>query len=274
VSANTGGTLWAVFQWNGPLPIPDHINVLLRTTVSASADTQSSGLSSSATATDSTFGETASAPGGVPLVTGRHLLRVPISNGVAQVSLGGNVTATATNSVAYGTMGTYNGYPGSTSGGYYYQTNGPKEISASASIGATAAFDNREVTINSPTIEDSYYKSAFDSQHGTDRYLHQPAPATGAMSVDSMATYSDADNAHGWIANATLVASPVGFSKPTYVWASDFNPVAMVGVDMSQQSIPAGWFIGDGSNLPITKNITVTATDADGASAANTYTIK
>ncbi len=35
VTANTGGTLWAVFQWNGSSQPPDHIDVLLRTTVSA-----------------------------------------------------------------------------------------------------------------------------------------------------------------------------------------------------------------------------------------------
>ena len=47
--------------------------------------------------------------GGMPLVTGRHLLRVPVdpNTGKAQVSLGG--TATATADVPYGVMGNYPG---------------------------------------------------------------------------------------------------------------------------------------------------------------------
>jgi len=84
ITANTGGTLWAIFQWSGGAPPVDHLDILLRTIVSANADPQGNGLTSSATATDSTFNETASAPGGVSLVKGRHLLRVPVDSGTGQ----------------------------------------------------------------------------------------------------------------------------------------------------------------------------------------------
>ena len=164
ITSNTGGTLWAVFQWNGSSQPPDHIDVLLRTTVSASAAASTygnppqAGGSSTATATDSTFSETATADsggGGVPLVTGRHLLRVGVDPNTkkAQVSLGGTTTATATASVPYGMMGSY---PGTTSGGYYQVTNGAAGANASAFIGAAVAFDSREVAITADVNTTSY----------------------------------------------------------------------------------------------------------------------
>ena len=109
VTANVVGTLWAIWKWNpspypgSPQKPPDHLDILLSTSASASASVgaygsppSSAGLSSSATASDS-LGHTvtATAPGNPspPPVTGRKLLRVPVDpvTGLAPVSAGGTV---------------------------------------------------------------------------------------------------------------------------------------------------------------------------------------
>ena len=283
VTTDHQGLLTAYFAWAGPGLAPDHASFLVLTHLSASAGLsygrsgQTGGLSATAKARTETFGEQVGASGDgetnpAPL-NGRHLLRVSASGGVAKVELQGEVKTTTSNSLPFSWWSGGGPQLGGTS---YYPAlgdlNGPTDASASASLSATASYDGREVSISSP-IETSFYKG--NSQGGySDRWQHQRDSVTGTIHVDSAATYSDADNAHAWIANTTLVANPTGFTNPTYSWDSDFNPVWMVGVDMSQQSVPVSWFLGNGSNFPITKNITVTVTDgSDGAKATNTYAI-
>jgi len=276
ITSNTGGTLWAVFQWNGSSQPPDHIDVLLRTTVSASAAASTygnppqAGGSSTATATDSTFNETATADsggGGVPLVTGRHLLRVGVDPNTkkAQVSLGGTTTATATASVPYGMMGSY---PGTTSGGYYQVTNGAAGANASASIGATASLDSREVAIQS-TLEPTWHKDSNGSPAQNVR------AASGFMVADTLAPDSSTVLR---VQYSPLYSRSAWGSSSQYLWHSnDYSPddagtfntyfhpdVSSPYVSYSSPTITPG------SN----DYITLTLTDsADGATASNNYSV-
>ena len=178
VTGRTTGTLWAYWNWMGPNAPPDHLNILLTTNVSASSSVGGggSGLSATATASDGDpFNETATSDAGVPSVVGHHLLRVPVSGGVAAVSLNGNVSVSATNTVPYGAFG-----------GYYYQNNysgnNPTEAKSIGSVSATANIDggNREVHIL-PPLGTTYHKGA-----NAQPVQNQPEPYTGILTDDTV----------------------------------------------------------------------------------------
>lgn len=294
VQVDVSGQLVYYFQerWQGYGPpttaMPDHLGVLLRTTVTAGASVdygysaQTSGLSATATASDgSPYNEKASASasvGGIgdsyENVVGYHLERASVDKGtgIAEVYLSGTVSEQASNSVPYGILDySYDPqYPSPT------ETNGLTKATSNANVTSSVKPDDRKVSISCPTIEDSYYKSATpDATHG-DRYLNQ-RNKDDSMQGDSAATYSNADSNRGWVANATFVGNPSGFTNPTYAWSSDFSGAAMVGVDLTQPSVAGSWFLYSADKLPVTKTVTLTVKDGpgtDGATAANTYAVK
>ncbi len=282
LKVNVGGTLWAIFQSSDPPHAPDHIDVLLSTSVSADVSSNTfggppqGGLTGSVTATDSTFSETASAPGGVSQVTGRHLLRVAVDpkTGKAPVSLGGNVKATASNSVAYGEFGYL---PGTMYYGYS-QTNGSAAANASGAISATAQIDDRDVIIQS-NLGQTYYK-------GTNA-LPQPnmRQPDGTMTDDTAVYNSPGSGNFGVLVNYQAVTMGSWAVNSSYAWSNTatqwvttpatqlhgtFNPdpITPLQVDYFKTS----------SSVPgspgTTDNVHVLLTDGqDGATAAANYNL-
>ena len=281
------GTLWAYWIWTGSSPAPvDHLNILLTTRVSASSSFnygnsgQTGGLTATAQASDgSPFNESASV-GGVPLVIGHHLLRVPVSKGVAVVSLNGNVQGSASNSIPYGAFGS----PYYTN--YYAATNGPTVASSIASVSGTANIDslNREVGITCPAIEDSYYKGVYDTQHRTDRYqyIHQPS----GNSVESV-IFQQHDPATGqhFVAGHTYDSNAVGFMSPVFKWtiSGDGTPDGDTSANLSPSpanpyglaNLPANLDFGATWDTTQAKfsQFSVDVKDSDGADATDTYNV-
>ena len=207
---------------------------------------------------------------------GTHLIQRDGSSGTITLDA---VTVKAINPVSTyqsgypGGGGGYGGYPGS---GYHYWdwTGGEGSVSFTVAV----VDDNRAVTISSP-IEDSFYKGAYDSQHGTSRYQHQRNPYSGAMIVDSAVAWHDASSglggpgfAKGWqINNLPLTATPINFlGYPTYSWS-------LQGLSQGSLTIPTSnptYFSlleVDGSPFPLHGTVKVNATDSDGVVVSNTY---
>jgi len=275
LTVNVGGTLWAIFQSSDPPHAPDHINVLLSTSVSADVSSNTfggppqGGLTGSVTATDSTFSETASAPGGVSQVTGRHLLRVAVDpkTGQAPVSLGGNVKATASNSVAYGEFGYL---PGTMYYGYS-QTNGSAAANASGAISATAQIDSRDLTL--------YRDGAKPGFIGNDGLQH------GDWTDSSGTTHGETTYSYRVDQNPTINKQ---FLHPRFVGSWNLPPASWQWDTYSQ--VPRQWdsaeydiLLGNVSyvngdavgtvDAPYTYNLSYTATDSDGATATANYVL-
>lgn len=243
-TTDVGGVLSAWFVYSPPSypsasPAPSYINVLLTTMLTASAGTSygtsglSSGLSATATASDSLNEQAeADAPalGSPPptRVVGHHLLRVPVTGGRAQVTLGGKVKLNATDGIAWGQP--YFDWES----GYYQddvQTNGNTSASSSGFVSATVRQDSREVAISCPTIEtpNSYYKGPVDSQHTTGQWPHI-RDVDGSMSTDSSLDWNT--SSQSW-ANSNLSASngvpftatASNFTNPNYTWKLTGNGV-------------------------------------------------
>jgi hypothetical protein len=270
LGAVTDGTVTATLTWipaigqtlaTDPPSEPVYIQEYSRASWAAAWDPSGSSAPSFADYTGAGADDGLGDPMVYNVSSGTHLLTHDGSSGVIVLP---SVSLSAHNPqsqwIAYPGM---NRYFWSWSGGGLIQTY----------FDASVDTNQWAVTISSP-IETSYYKYTGPNQSGTiERWIHQRDPITGAMKVDSVATYSNADNAHAWVGRTPLVANPIDFANPTYSWASDFNPVDIIGVDMTQQSIPASWFLYDTGKLPVTKNITVIARDTNGDTASNTYAI-
>ena len=205
VTGRAKGTLWANWNWTGSGAAPDHLDILLTTNVQASKSyengSEETDLIATATASDGDpFNETASSdgPGGREQAGGRHLLRVPVSGGVA-VSLNGNVSASATNNLQYGGFS----YP-------YYQIYGgrnPTGARSYASVSATAMVDSRDVTITSD-IDPTYKKGRV-----ADRVGHPVQDQWGNDLYEPVQNKLDADGTgHG---DVGLAASPQSVMVPT-----------------------------------------------------------
>lgn len=153
---------WSPSSSVNPAPMPDHLNLLLKTNLMAEASIdpgtslQNNGLWALATATDgSPFGETASASAGLDAsggivgatgpsrVAGYHLVRAAVdpATQIATVYLDGTMHYTASNSVPYGTLP-------SPSNPYGQITNGLAHAHAASGISAGILTDNREVTLH------------------------------------------------------------------------------------------------------------------------------
>ncbi len=153
---------WYPSSSTAPAPMPDHLNLLLRTNLTAEASinagtsVHNNGLWAYATVSDGLpFGETASASAGrtgdgtlvgssgVPVVTGYHLVRAAVNpvTQIATVSLDAALHYTANNDVPYGTLP-----DGTPQGGQV--TNGPTSAHAASGVSAGVQPDDREVTIH------------------------------------------------------------------------------------------------------------------------------
>ena len=280
VQGNAGGTLWAFFTWQGAAPPPDHLDVLLLTSASANASgscTQPSGLSTKATASISQFGETATAtfPAGTApsSVQGRHLLRLPVQGRVAKVSLSGTVVASASNGVPYFVSTGY--------GPLYY----PASDGSGGYISGNVAFDNREVYITCPDIENANAKGPVPDVRD---------PSTGAITVDSAVTWGvSVNNVFGWGASHQYYAITSNFVNPFYQWsiAGDGTMSSFSPQSLGEQYFDSHYYFAEdfgqifGNSLNKSSTVTVTVQDStlpsnagipagDGGVAANTFTIR
>ena len=283
---------WRV-QWMGmgapTIPMPDHLNLCVKASLTATASVsynssvQRSGLSAKATASDQVggigFGDAVSASAGdtgtLPgsSVTKYHLVSASVlplagstTTGIAQAYLNGSTHTFVNNTVPYLVPGTSP------------VLNGQTQAYASVTVVGGVRQDNRIVWISSP-IEASYYKGSYDSVNKTDRYLHQRDSITGAIAVDAVANFSMADRylgAGAWEGHSSFYGNTSLITNPTYSWSSDFDPIAMIGVDLTQQSVPGAWTFYLDKILPLTKVVTLTVQDgipSDCATAANTYAV-
>ena len=272
------GTLWAYWTWMGSGQAPDHLNILLTTNVASSSSLnygnsgQTGGLTATAQASDGNpFNESASV-GGVPLVIGHHLLRVPVSSGSAVVSLNGNVQGSASNSVPYGAFGS----PYYTN--YYGATNGPTNASSIASVSGTAAIDSKNKEVNIiPTMGTTYHKGVaglpqanVPDSNGTvtDDTIAPPYSTPRVIQPNGMALGSwSADSGYVW---SQRLSSSIFAAVP--------DSRTLSGVIGSGGAIPAFvvqyYRYGEMSN-PIQSYIHLVARDSgDGATAAADYNVK
>ena len=220
------GTLWAYWTWTGSGQAPNHLNILLTTRVEASSSFNygnsglTGGLTATAQASDGNpFNESASV-GGVPLVIGHHLLRVPVTGGVAPVSLNGNVQGSASNSVPYGAFGS----PYYTN--YYGATNGPTDARSIASVSGTAAIDgkNREVHIM-PPLGTTFHKGA-----NAEPVPNSPDPYTGTLTDDTVVPpIGPVTLGSGYTISYRAVAGGAWNPNSSYTWSQGLQGASGMG---------------------------------------------
>jgi len=312
VTTTLSGQLFYYFKevWQGqgaPTTVmPDHIDLLLKTTLTATAavgynaSTQTSGLSASATASDgSPFNETASASAGdaggssgVPSVVGYHLVRASVDSGtgIAEVYVNGTGTAAASDTVAYGTFSAESSMEDR-------PTNGSATAGADSAVAAVVKQDSREVGISCPDIDspftdniisanlaNNYYKGPYDTQHGTDRYQH--ARLLSSNSVDSVVfIQNDPVAGQQFVAGHTYNSGAAGFTQPTYTWSisgdgtPDANTTANLGPSMTNPygvaNLPANLVFGSTWDPTKTKSsqFSVSVKDTDSAVGGDTYSV-
>jgi len=270
-----------------PTPMPDHLNLLLRTWVSASASAsygssaQQWGLAALATATDGPpFNETASASAGDAPATsgpasviGYHLVTAAVdpNTGIAQVYLNGTLDRQAIDGVPFGSMTSPDFYQASP-----IRTNGPTQASAGGSVAAAVKQDNRAVTI-STELGQTYHKSTihFDSG-GTALKAPNVLDGSGTLTDDTIKSAGAGDNAIiTYIANVT---GTWGRLNPevdaTYLWHLNYGAGnAFPSGTFFLPSDPPYDYLGQfGSNVSGPAHCSILLTDVDGASAsANHY---
>ena len=232
------GQIAAFWNWTGSGDPPDHLNLLLTTSLSASASAYygssvlTAGMSATASASDG-LNERASAKAGdaaggasYPYWTnasagGRHLVRAQVVNGQAEVYLNGALDVLSDDEVPYST----GGYPGS--GGYPGGSgtfNGPTTSSASASVSASAQLDDREVTLTRNGAR-QVTKMALPNGEVVGEWVDPDGTGHG----DSTFSYTvrvHAGNYQGWVPNYNWQYFQPNFSNgwsPTW-YAASFNP--------------------------------------------------
>lgn len=280
--ANSADTLTAYFAWVGSGPVPDHADFLLRTRVGATASVSygrsaSSGLSSSASATlgSDTASATASAPGDAhsQFVPGAHLKRVTASGGVVTVSLSGNVTTDASNSLPYEKWWTQDNRS------WYYVGggNGATSANASGSASATAYPDSREVTISS-SLGQTYHKSStrFDSSG-----VALPDPDIPDSDSTVHANTVKQEGGAGDNISIEYDAHPVGAwaSGSSYFWhlsSGDATPGAVQGGTFSLPNDPPYSYSGQyGASVTGQEHAYIHLTDAgDGSDGTANYYVQ
>lgn len=271
---------------------PDHLNLLLTTSLTADASVDygasglTSGLTASASATDGMpFGETASAsagdgevPGGVKSVVGHHLVRAVVSGGIATVFLNRATEASGGDQVPAGTMVSEWGHTS------YKDVAGRTGVSASTTITADAKQDDREVEISS-AIETSYFKSP-DGYSGSPIQVQHYRNPDGSISVDSIVfPVNDPWTGQHFIAGHTYYSNASSFTFPKFAWSvtGDDTPDSMTTANFGRTpdhpngftDLPATLDFGTTWDLTQTKasQIQVNVTDSDGVIGVNTYNV-
>jgi hypothetical protein len=226
------GPVSATWTWAGTGSPPDHLDLLVTTRLSAWASVSATGASGTALASDA-LGDAISADANTPTppdVLKRHLLRVPVVNGVAVYNLSGSASALAGVSLPVGQMQT-----GGMGYDYYQQTNGGLGATAYAQLSAAAQRDTREVTISS-YIDPSHYKGVYDIAHGTDGYLHVQQPNRNV--ADSVVNFiNDPVTGPQFVASGNYTANALNFTTPSFTWA--------VSGDGAAQAISPATFFPD-----------------------------
>jgi len=299
VHADNTDTLTAYFVWTGdPSHIPAHQDFLLRTSLSATAGVSfgnggaTSGLS--ATGEGMLEGDTVTATAGdagndhpAPH-TKAVLVRATPTGNLITLSRSAGVSVDTSNSLPYSTWVDSPAPPNASGPGTYYYigppSNGQTSATASANASATANTDSRGVTINCPDVEASYYKWAYDSQHGTDRYQH--IPQASGNSVDSVVfQQNDPSTGQHFVAGHTYYSNPSGFMSPVFNWkiSGDGTADSDTSANLSPSptnpyglaNLPANLDFGATWDTTQTKTsqFTVDVKDSDGADASDTYTV-
>lgn len=279
-----------VWQGSGAptMPMPDHIDLRLTTKVEAFAFVEygssgkTSGLSSSATASDGDpFNESVTASASTPDASalyqgagGPHLVRASVSGGIATVYLNGTVHMDANNTVPFGVLS----YPMPSDPSYVWgeATNGSTQTASNSVVAGSVGPDSREASITCPTIEDSYYKGPYESQHGTDKYDHLRDPITGAIVTDSAVSPS-VDESNGsattWAANPMMMGQASGFHQPVFRWSVS-GAGAVNGWSTPNNPLSVQFPISSTStSLNQQSTVRLDVTDSDGATGANTFAV-
>lgn len=295
LSAGFDGQVLAYYkwQWQGggtpSSPAPDHMDLLLKTTLTARAAASflldGEGTSSTATATDQVFNETATATASLsnqsPSQTfqGFHLVRAAVGgNGVAEVYLNGQTEATVSSLLPDGQWMNYPG--GEPSGQYYQPTNGQLYATAGAYVGGAVRPDNREVIITSG-IETSYHKGSAVTDNGWPQPVVNVRGPDGSIAVDSIVQWENAEPGdidtppitQGWqVDNFPFTADAANFQFPSYVWS--LQGPGSLEHSMDLPNVTDLTFVDpNGKDFPLKSNLTVKVTDSDGAVGSNTYAV-
>ncbi len=270
--------------WQGygtPTPVPDHLDILLKTTVSASAGVDyglsglSSGLSATATASDDQFQENVTATGGfintpAPVV-GYHLVRASVDPGtqVAEVYLNGTVDATAVNTVPYGTLDPQSSMNNKV-------TNGAATTGASGGVVSVVKPDSREVEITSPDIETSYQFGPLDPN--TNTYPQNKRTLDGSIVTDSAVSppLTQPGGGSSWTSSPGMLGQAGGFINPIFAWSMAGGQGSLSASGNTSHTQLSVQFPLSSTDKALNKQSTVRldVTDSDGATAANTFTVR
>lgn len=258
--------LQARLKYKGPAASrPPHINVLLRTHVSAGAHKRGpassiSDMSASASASIPHFSKSASAPDPPALyqwsgqqVQGRHLVRASVgADGTASVLLFGESSAHASNGTPW--------------------VNGYSTAYAGTSIGGSVALDNRDVTISCPVVEPSHFKGVNDDGDPVP-VPHQRQPG-GEMTADAALGFDFTTNQ--WRSEVSFVANAANFVDPTFDWRVDGEGASVVAQPSPDSVIVRVVLPYEEDANPLNQQTAarVDVTDQDGAAAANHYTVR
>jgi hypothetical protein len=158
------------------------------------------------------------------------------------------------------------GYPGGGSGGY---PGGSGTLYGNA--GTYYQADLRDHCEISSPIETSYYKGAYDSQHGTSRYLHQRNP-DGSIQVDAGVTWQTAGaiSPEGWGVTQFPFTASSPFDNPSFSWSAG-GPGWIDGQAVQQQILyTMGTSLG---SFPAATHFQATVTAPDGTTDQNTYDV-
>ncbi len=299
IAADLSGQLVAYYKvsWSGygsatpTTPMPDHINLLLRTDVQAwgtesyaLAGPHTGHLVASATATDGApFNESASysqtdggASTGTNFVTGYHLVRAAVDpmTGIATVYLNGQTHMQLDNNVPYGTV-SYS--PSDPNYGFGTVTNGQAYGAAYGLVAGGVRQDNREVIITSSDIETSYFRGKVDATHLTDQWPNL-RNTDGSISTDSAVspplTQPGAPTAN-WSASPGLIGQANGFTSPVFSW-SLAGPGTLSAVGNTSHTQLSVQFPLSATDTALNKQsiVRVDVTDTGGVTGANTFTVR
>lgn len=286
-TSNATGQLFYYFKvsWGNQgaptSPIPDHLDLLLKTTVQATASAgygasaQTGGLSAIATASDDQFNENVTATGGfintpAPVV-GYHLVRASVDpgTGVAEVYLNGTVNTNAVNSVPYGTVD-----PQSSMNNRV--TNGQTLATAFGSVAGVVRTDSREVEITSPDIETSYQFGPLDPN--TNTYPQNVRASDGSIVTDSAVSppLTQPGGGSSWTASPGMLGQAGGFTNPVFAWSMAGGQGSLSASGNTSHTQLSVQFPLSSTDTALNKQSTVRldVTDSDSATAANTFTVR